>query len=181
MEKEKLKLGIQIIISESYKLILIYLLAYLLNCIVPTLIAHLTFFILRQVCFGYHFNNLIICLATSIIAFPITIKYLADYYSIIPTFLLYIIFIIILVFIYKLAPKGTEKHPIINQHHKKYLRRKMAFRVFIIVGIFCISTFEIKVFIAYGALLESLMLISQSIKGEYFYENELDQMLKFNF
>ncbi|MFC5542826.1 accessory gene regulator ArgB-like protein [Ureibacillus suwonensis] len=170
LEREKLKFGIQLILSELYKIILIYSLAYLLDCIVPTLIAHISFFLLRQVCFGYHFSNLYVCIGTSIITFPIAVKLIASYYNMISGTLLYIIFGVSLILIYMLAPKGTEKHPLINQNHKKYLRKKMMFRVFLIFGIFCIVNFDVKVFIAYGVLVETIMLIAQSIKGEFYYE-----------
>lgn len=170
LEREKLRFGIQIILAESYKIILVYSLAFLLDCIIPTLLAHLTFFLLRQVCLGYHFDNLWVCLCISIITFPIAIKYIALNYNSISTTYLYIIFAIILILIYTLSPKGTEKQPVINQEHKKYLRKKMTLRVLLIVGIFCIMPFGMKVFIAYGAFVESIMLIAQSMKGEFYYE-----------
>lgn len=164
IEKEKLKFGIQIILSEFTKLLLIYLVAFLLDCIVPTSITHLTFFLLRQVCLGYHFKNLYICLSWSTIAFPIAVNYLADLYLNFSITFLYIVTSVLLLVVYKLAPKGTENQPIISQKHQSHLRKKMTIRLLLIVGVFCFSPLEVKVFIAYGVFLETIMLIAQTIK-----------------
>ncbi|MGN7479039.1 accessory gene regulator ArgB-like protein [Solibacillus silvestris] len=166
LEREKLKFGIQIILSEFYKLLLIYLLAFLLDCIFPTFIIHLTFFLLRQVCLGYHFSNLYICLVWSAIAFPVAADYLADLTIVLPVIYLYIGTSILLLLVYTLAPKGTGNQPVINQTHRSHLRKKMNIRLLLIIGAFCLSPLKIKAFIAYGILLETVMLIVQTLKGE---------------
>ncbi|MGE7093778.1 accessory gene regulator ArgB-like protein [Lysinibacillus sp. NPDC048646] len=161
LEREKLKFGIKIILSEFNKLLIIYAIAFLLDCVIPTLITHLTFFFLRQVCFGYHFKNLYICIGWSIFAFPITVHYLAESLTNFSTTLLFILFCITCLLLYKLAPKGTENQPIINQNHLNHLRDKMKLRLLVIVGLFFLSPFKIKVFIEYGVFLESIMLLLQ--------------------
>lgn len=168
LEKEKLKLGIQIILSEFYKLTLIYLIAFLLDCIIPTLIIHLTFFFLRQVCLGYHFNNLYVCLTWSTIAFPVAANYMADLVIVFPVIYLYIGMGILLMLVYTLAPIGTENQPIINQTHQSYLRKKMNIRLLLLIGVFFFSPLKIKAFIVYGVFLESILLIVQTLKEDDF-------------
>ncbi len=156
--------GVQIILSELYKLLIIYLVAFLLDCIVPTLIIHITFFFLRQVCLGYHFNNLYACLIWSAIAFPVATHYLTGLNISFPVTYLYISTIILFLLIFILAPKGTENQPIINQRHRSYLRKKMTVRLLLVVTVFCFSPLKIKIFIVYGVFLEAIMLIIQTLK-----------------
>jgi len=142
------------------------LIAFLLDCVVPTLIIHSTFFLLRQVCLGYHFNNLYVCLIWSTIAFPISANYIANLTMSFSTFYLYLHAVLLLLLIYTLAPKGTLNQPIINQRHRIYLRKKMTIRLLLLVVVFYFSPQIIQVFIIYGVFLEVIMLIIQSIKGE---------------
>ena len=172
IEREKLKFGIQIILTEFYKLLFIYLIAFLLNCIVPTLIIHLIFFLLRQVCLGYHFKNLYVCLIWSAMVFPVVAHYLTNLNIKLQVAYLYTGISIFILFIYMLAPKGTKNQPIINRKHRNYLRKKMTIRLLLIVVIFCFSPLKIKVFIIYGVFLETIMLIVQTLKGRLFNEQE---------
>ena len=48
LEKEKLRFGIQIVLSELIKLLIIYVIAILLDCVLPTFITHLAFLILNR-------------------------------------------------------------------------------------------------------------------------------------
>lgn len=166
LEKEKLRYGIQIILSEFNKLLIIYLVAFLLNCVMPTLVTHLTFLLLRQVCLGYHFKSLYTCIGWSMITFPIAIKFLTELNRDFSGVFLYAIFCILLLTIYILAPKGTENQPIISEKHRNYLRKKMSVRLLVIIAVFCFSSEEIKILIAYGVFLEVIMLFLQTLKGE---------------
>lgn len=170
IEQEKLKFGIQIFLSEFYKLLVIYLVALLLDCIVPTLIIHLSFFLLRQVCLGYHFNNLYICLICSVLAFPIAAHYIAILDFSFSTFNLYLGILLLVSIIYILAPRGTENQPIINQKHLSYLRQKMTLRLLLLFVAFSFSPLQIKLFIIYGVFLEVIMLIIQTLKGRFLNE-----------
>lgn len=167
LERGKLKFGIQIVLSEFLKLIIIYFIASLLGCIIPTLIIHLTFFFLRQVCLGYHFNNLYVCVSLSVITFPIVAFFLIDIKLEFLDVHLYLGFGIMLLVIYLIAPKGTINQPIINIHHREYLQKKITLRILIIATIFCFSSWEVKIFIAYGVFLEKIMLVIQLLKERF--------------
>lgn len=176
LEREKLKFGVQIILSESYKLSFIYIVAFLLGCIVPTLIIHIAFFLLRQVCLGYHFTSLYTCLIWSAIAFPGAAYYLANLNINFPVTYLYIGMGFLVAVILILAPKGTVNQPIINQKHRSYLRKKITIRLLLVVTVFYFSPLEIKAFIAYGIFIEVTMLIVQTIKERF--ENEKREEIK---
>lgn len=131
---------------------------------VSTLIIHLTFFLLRQVCLGYHFKVLYTCLIWSAIAFPVAAHYLAGLSINFSVTYLYISSIILFLLIFILAPKGTVNQPIINQRHQGYLRKKMTARLLLLIVVFCFSPLSVKVFIVYGVFLETIMLIVQTLK-----------------
>ncbi len=101
------------------------------------------------------------------VAFPVAIYYLADFYVNFSELLLNIIFCILLVSIYTLAPKGTKNQPVISNAHREHLRRKMKIRLFLLVGVYFLSPIVVKFFIFYGVFLETIMLVLQSIKGEF--------------
>nr|WP_239585764.1 accessory gene regulator B family protein [Lysinibacillus composti] len=169
LEKEKLRFGIQIVLSELIKLLIIYLAAILLDCVLPTFITHLAFLILRQVCLGYHFNGLFTCIVWSIITFPVAVKCLMELHHHLnfSSATLYVIFCIFLLMVYLLAPKGTVNQPIINEKHCRFLRKKMCFRMLLLIGVFFFSSVEIKLLISYGVLIEVIMLTLQTtIKGD---------------
>lgn len=176
LEREKLKFGVQIVLSEFFKLLFIYAIAFLLHCIVPTLIIHITFFLLRQVCLGYHFNRLYTCLIWSAIAFPGATYFIAHFNINFQVNHLYIGMGILVVAILLLAPKGTVNQPVINQKHRSYLRKKIAIRLLLIIAVFYFSPLEIKAFIAYGIFIEVTMLIAQTLKERF--ENEKREEIK---
>lgn len=130
----------------------------------------MTFFLLRQVCLGYHFKNFYTCLFWSVIAFPVAAKYLATLKINFHVTYLYIIGIILFLLVFKLAPKGTKNQPIINSRHRNYLRKKMTIRLLVLIGVFCLSPLKIKIFITYGIFLESTMLIVQTLKERITHE-----------
>lgn len=164
LEREKLKFGIQIILSESIKLMIVYLTAFLLDCIGPTLITHLTFFFLRQVCFGYHFKNLYVCIGWSLMTLPLATYLLAERVIDLSSMALYITFFVLWLWVYILAPRGTENHPIISEQHQGYLRGKIIIRLLLLVLIFIFIPIDIKIFITYGLLIETVMLNLQILK-----------------
>ena len=164
IKEEQLKFGIQIILSELYKILLIYYLAFLLDCIVLTLVVHITFFLLRQVCLGYHFKNLYVCLIWSTIAFPIATNYITNLTLNFSSFYLYVGILLPLSIIYILGPRGTENQPIINQSHRSYLRKKIIIRLLLLITVFYFSPLKIQIFIIYGVILEVFMLILQILK-----------------
>jgi accessory gene regulator B len=118
---------------------------------------HITFLILRQVCFGYHFVNNIQCYLWSIILFPVLcqVKYVISANLSLP--ILFISLILLIVF----APVGTKKNPILNKDHRKYLRKKFWFRViYILIISFSLPT-SFRLFVALGVMIQTLMVLIQ--------------------
>ncbi|WP_342471385.1 accessory gene regulator B family protein [Metasolibacillus sp. FSL H7-0170] len=45
LEQEKIRYGVRIILKEFYKLLLLYSVAFLLDCLLPTFIIHMVFYL----------------------------------------------------------------------------------------------------------------------------------------
>lgn len=164
LEQAKIRFGISIIKSEFSKLILVYGFAYIFNCLLATLTIHLTFYLLRQVSFGYHFQSAIKCIALSILFFPCAALILSKLYVV--TWLIHIIFIISIFGISFYGPAETIKHPIINERHRQYLKKKINIRLCIVIVLVVLLPKNIIIFITYAVLIQCLAILYQTYKEE---------------
>lgn len=122
IEREKIVYGVRLILNDLWKVIFIYLIAYCLNCFTATLITHIVFYMLRQVCFGFHFQNNIVCLITSIISLPVGIFFIKslnreDNYML---FLAIISTLVLLSF----APIGTKKKTCFQSESQSFFKKE---------------------------------------------------------
>lgn len=170
LEKEKIRFGIQLIFNDLWKVLIIYIIALVLNCFIPTLVTHIAFILLRQVCFGFHFQNSWICLISSIVSLPVAL-YLVDRINLDSEykFLIGILTSLILLII---APIGTKKRPVFNQKHRIYLRKKLIIRLFILWLTILFLKENYQTFIMYAILLITISVIIQKILGGENYENK---------
>lgn len=157
MEKLKIKYGIKLIISEVGRLFIVYTIAILIGCLLEVVITHLTFYILRQVCFGFHFQTSRQCMVWSILLFPVLCKLII--YVDVNFILLSVLTLLFLLAVVMLAPQGTKKHPIINVAHRNYLKKKIYQRAVILYGIYLLLPNEFLKFITLGILLQLFMLL----------------------
>lgn len=163
IEREKIVYGVRLILNDFWKVIIIYLIAYCLNCFTATFITHIVFYMLRQVCFGFHFQNNIVCLITSIISLPVGIFFIKslnreDNYML---FLAIISTLVLLSF----APIGTKKRPVFNQNHRVFLRKKLFVRLLILWTISILLHEDFQYFILYAIVLIAVSILTQKILG----------------
>lgn len=171
IEKEKISFGVKLILNDLWKFIIVYLFAIQFNCFFQTLITHLVFYILRQVCFGFHFQNNLICLIASVFALPIGVffinklNYLNDYIDLAAALLT----VVLILF----APVHTAKRPLYNQEHRAFLRKKLLIRLLIIWAVIFVSNvYPIHSFISYGIILIAISVLIQKLEGVKLYENQ---------
>lgn len=164
MERAKISFGVKLLINDFWKIFIIYSITFLLDCILYTLLTHSMFILLRQVCFGYHFKNEFICLAVSIISFSI-IVYTIPFIQV-DSLYLYLIGIFSTIFILMIAPVATIKRPIFNLKHRKFLRKKLYFRL-VIVWILILLIPQINIYIIYSLLLVIIpLLVGRFTRGK---------------
>lgn len=106
LEQEKIKFGIKIFFNELWKLVIVYMIAFLLDCLFVTFITHITFFALRQVGLGFHFQNSVICLLSSVVALPLSV-YIIDQIQVNSPIVFPLLFLCT-IFLCVLAPVGTK-------------------------------------------------------------------------
>ncbi|GLC90555.1 accessory gene regulator B family protein [Lysinibacillus piscis] len=156
-ERLKIEYGIKLLVSEVGRLFIVYSIALLLGCLLEVMITHIAFYVLRQVCFGFHFQTSRQCLIGSILLFPILCK-LTTYIKIDGTLLSILTLLSLLLVVY-LAPQGTKKHSILNTAHRDYLKKKIYKRAIILYGIYLLLPSTLLPFITLGILLELFMLL----------------------
>ena len=115
-----IKYGLEGLYLTITKLIIIFLLAYLLNIFKEMIIFLLIYNIIRTTSFGLHATKSWICLITStliFIGFPIICKYvyLTKYFRV-------ALGLILILFIYKNSPADTHKRPIINKNRRLFFK-----------------------------------------------------------
>lgn len=160
----RLKFGLSLLIDSIKKGLIIYGVAHLLNCFFETLIVHIGFLFLRQVSFGWHSSNNLICIIWSIIAFPI-FTFLLEINYINNNFFLFTINLFCLMFLWFNGPIGTQVNSIPNIKHRQILHLKLKKRVLIIVFLSFIVPNFIFPYIVLGVFIQTTTLLIQIIKN----------------
>ncbi|MEJ7542503.1 accessory gene regulator AgrB [Staphylococcus intermedius] len=160
----KVRLGMQVVVINTFKAIVTYGLALLLNIFLYTLIVHLTFLTLRTYSHGAHAKTSMLCHVQNIVAF-VMLPWLIVQYDISFQFLLILSLLSALIVI-KYAPAATKKRPIAPKKVKG-LKIKSIIVFVLLMTIACIVPPPYNRFVVYGVLLQSFTLLPIfSIKEE---------------
>ena len=153
----EIRYGLEGLYLTFSKLIVIFLLAYLLGIIKEVIIFLIIYNIIRATSFGLHATKSWICLLSSTIIFigsPIFCEYLT-----IGNNLKLIIGLILILFIYKNSPADTYKRPIVNKKRRlffKYLSTFIAIS-FVFISLLINNNFLSNCFIV-SLIVQSLMI-----------------------
>lgn len=153
----EIRYGLEGLYLTFSKLIVIFLLAYLLGIIKEVIIFLIIYNIIRATSFGLHATKSWICLISSTIIFigsPIICEYLS-----IDNNLKLIIGLILILFIYKNSPADTYKRPIVNKKRRlffKYLSTFIAIS-FVFISLLINNNFLSNCFIV-SLIVQSLMI-----------------------
>lgn len=156
-DAEKIYYGLQVIMMDISKSIILLGTAYFLGIFIYTLIAFLVFAILRGFASGVHANSTLQCIIVNYMLF-IGNVYLSLYLPL-NTAAQSIILLISLTLVFLYAPGDTEERPLVS----KKLRKQLKFKSLLIVVIFSILIFIIKNriytnLITYGILEAALVI-----------------------
>lgn len=169
VEREKIKFGVRLIFDDLWKVAIIYLVALSLGCFYETLVTHGTFSILRQVCFGFHFQNSIICLIASILSLPIGV-FLIQELLVVNDYILFLAIISTLVLVI-FAPVATDKRPIFSRKHRDFLRKKILTRLLMLWIIILIVNKDFQNLVLYALILIAISVLTQKVLGGNSNEN----------
>lgn len=119
-ELEKIDYGIQVILINMFKLTILFLTSYFLGILSKTIIAVISFAIIRIFASGVHASSNLKCTITNMILFIgnvyLSIQIILNKYIIITIFILSLILIIIY------APADTEDRPLLSVKLRKKLK-----------------------------------------------------------
>ncbi|MBM2659446.1 accessory gene regulator AgrB [Staphylococcus pseudoxylosus] len=110
IEYLKMRLGMQVVVSNLFKTIVIYGVSILCHMFLYTLTVHLSFFIIRHFAHGAHAKNSLACYIESLFYF-ILLPWIIGYIQV-SSLIMYPLAIIGLVLIIVFAPSITKKQPI---------------------------------------------------------------------
>ena len=120
---QKMLLGMQILLHNIPKMILIITVSYFLGILPQTLITWFSFAIIRSYASGLHANNGITCAIMSLIMF-VAIPYSLQGIYIINAAALVLFFVIAMFGLYKYAPADTAARPIIGKNKRVRLKKR---------------------------------------------------------
>jgi len=154
---EKIDYGIQVIILNISKLILLFITAYLLGILKYTVIAFIVFAIIRTFASGVHANSSLQCIIINYILFLGNV-YLSLNLSV-NIIVRSILFTISILLILLYAPGDTEERPLVS----KKLRRDLKIKSLVITILFYITILLIESnvyanIITYSILEEALVI-----------------------
>ncbi|GGI42379.1 accessory gene regulator AgrB [Mammaliicoccus stepanovicii] len=159
----KVKYGLEVFVGNLMKTVVIYGSSLLCHVLIYTLIAHISYFVIRYFAFGAHAKSTFMCTVQSLIMF-VAIPILIIELSISYWFMLTLAIIGYLIII-KYAPMGTRKHPILEEW-KQGLRLKSILTASILIFISFFAKEPYQQLICLGLFLESLSLLPIFYKKE---------------
>ncbi|MDD7795016.1 accessory gene regulator B family protein [Clostridium sp. 'White wine YQ'] len=122
LELQKMKLGMEILLINISKFLIVFFVAFKINLIIEAFIIMIVFAALRSNAFGIHSKSSIACTITTLLLF-VGGGYLSHYF-LLSRYIVFLIFMIINVLLYQYAPADTEYHPLLGQAFRKSLRNK---------------------------------------------------------
>lgn len=155
--------GIAVFITNSYKMLLIFILAILLNIFEYFLIAFVSFGALRTFASGVHAKREWTCLPSStllffgILYFGMTIE--------LNIYIISIIFVLCFAAALRYAPADTEERPIASRKLRRKLKVLSCITVFILyaTALYNLDTSASSI-IAFAALIESILILPVTYK-----------------
>ncbi|WP_416365227.1 accessory gene regulator AgrB [Paraclostridium ghonii] len=171
----KCKLGIELLLINFTKFIVVYGLAFILHTLVLTAIFHLSFFCIRVSSYGVHAKNSWVCSVISLIVFVLGPK--LAYSLTIPAYISVIIALLSIYNIYKYAPGSTKKNKInISSKQTNLKIRSLLTCIIILIISFLFKNninnyFNLILLGQFTAVLGIMPIAYKISERECFYEN----------
>ena len=159
----KMKLGIETLLINTMKSVLVYGLALLFNMLLETLIVHATYYAVRRISFGLHASTSFRCSMISVMLF-VGLPYICSYIMIGNDMVL-ITGLISAVLLYRYAPADTDKFPLLGAKRRKKLRMASVRTAVILtlIALLCPSH-TVKTLMMTGMLLQIISILPVTYK-----------------
>jgi len=160
---KKMVLGMEVLIINVTKLIIIYLLAAILGLILHTAIIHLAYVAIKRFSFGLHALNSTVCTIVSCTLF-VAVPWGLQGVGISNTIAL-AIFTVIISCLYKYAPADTKARPLVGKTLRAKLRTKaVTCSIILLIITLMIPSNEIKLLITLGAVFQCVSILPITYK-----------------
>lgn len=155
----KCKLGIEVFLINSTKIIVIYLVASICQTLIETIIFHLSFFLIRFFAYGVHSKKSMECTIIScliLVGIPFVI---VNFYMISKPILL-ILSLCNFIILDRYAPRATKKNPINDQIRKIKLKKKalMCNGILLVIAVI-IKSMLVSNLLVLGGLTASVFIL----------------------
>lgn len=162
-EKDIILYGLESLYLTYTKMMVIFLLAFLLGCLKETIILLITYNIIRAKAFGIHATKSIYCLISSILIFiggALICKYIT-----LPLEIMVIVAIICDICLLLFAPADTHKHPLINaKKRKKFKFISFSLGIIYTILIVVLKDYFIVNYLLFGLIFSVIMVLPITYK-----------------
>ncbi|NWK83962.1 accessory gene regulator AgrB [Staphylococcus sp. GSSP0090] len=135
IEYLKMRLGMQVVVSNILKTIVIYGVSILCHLFLYTLTVHLSFFLIRHYAHGAHAKNSFACYLESLFYF-VLLPWIVGYMGV-SSLIMYPLALIGLLVLIKYAPSATRKQPIPQRLRRgKKIKTIIAAVVLLVISLF---------------------------------------------
>lgn len=159
----KMKLGLEVILINITKGIVIYGLAVILNVFFYTLLLHFSYLMIRSKSFGLHAQSSLMCTLISIGLFVIIPFFVKG--IILHEFIIVTSFLCAFCCLLRYAPADTDKLPLIGAKKRENLRRHSVIRC-ILLGLISLwfSNSSVGTMITFGVVIQIVFILPITYK-----------------
>ena len=177
LELQKLVLGMEMVVINVSKLVVLYLLSAILGILLQTVVLHGAYMLIKRYSFGLHALNSTVCTLVTCILFGF-VPWLLQGMSI-DNMAVVAIFMPVIVCLYLYAPADTKARPLIGVKTRAQLKKRaVGAAIVLMVTALLIPSQEVKFLLCLGAIYQctfilpiTYKLLKRSEKNYEIYEN----------
>ncbi len=163
LDAVKLRYGINQTVSSITKSALIFLIAFIIGVLPYTIIAVLSFNLLRHRAFGLHSIKKGRCTVYSTLFFVVIPYFIQG--MIMDTWSIVLIYMSIAVAMLAFAPADTERRPLVGKGRRtKFRKEAVIITAILMLASVLIPNAAARVFLTYGALMETVTILPITYK-----------------
>ena len=163
LELQKMELGMEIILINVSKLIIIYTLAAWLGVLWQTLTVHSAFILIKRYSFGLHALNSTVCTLISCLMFVVAPMMLNGVG--ISNVGVAAAFLVIISVLYRYAPADTKARPLIGTSLRALLKRKtVVCGLIVMAAALLVPNEAFKLLLVLGAAFQSISILPLTYK-----------------
>ena len=160
---KKLELGMEILLINVSKIIIVYILAALLGTVVQTFILHTAYVLVRRYSYGLHALNTTVCTLMSCCLFVLAPRILYGVEISNPAAAAG--FILIIYCLYRYAPADTKSRPLVGAKMRARLKRNAVISGFILmIAALVIPNESVKFLLVLGAAYQCISIMPFTYK-----------------